>query len=278
MKNPNPIQLTAEEVESLIADVEREIADSLGKSEPRLAKADDGDDKPADKDAASPSPAGPPPADASASPSAPPPGPDAGPPPASPEPSPDASASPESAAPADMGALKAAYAELPPDQLEMHYLAVKAALAEKMGGQSPSIEAGAPPGAGSPPAASPSPAGPPTEKNEIAPSPGNGGKAMEKSEVATPEVVELRKHVDVLTRAVELLATPQRKAVTSVAFLSKGEEQKPKIDSLTKGEIKARLADKIRTSFGTLSKSDKDAIRAYEVGETTADKIAHLLA
>lgn len=182
----------------------------------------------------------------------------------------------------DVNALTAEYSKLPPEELKMHYIASKAALMQTMqaaqgaGAGGPPPDASAPPSpAGSPapdapPAAPPAPEGPPMAlKNEMKPAP----VPMAKSEgLSKAEADDLRAQIEGLTKAVTIvLGAPQRKAVTSLAFLAKSEEP---AKTLSKAEVDAKLKDKIRTN---LSKSDRALINQFTLNQIDVSKIEHLL-
>lgn len=315
------IRLTDPELESILAEVERDLAVVLKSEQDKLQKAqEDGDGD--DKGSAPPSDGGSDDASASAPPSddsgsAPPEAssPDAsagGPPPAdAASASADPAAADGSAGPMDMDSLKAEYASLPPEELKMHYLACKQALLEVMqqgAGAGASPDPSAPPGAspspdaGSPPpgppagAASPSPSAPPgppaapmspspspdqpppAMKGEMKASPANGGgkpKMAKSEDEKDAKIADLEQQVTLLAKAVDLaLATPQRKAVTSVGFLAKTED-KPADKQLSRDDIKARLSEVAKRP--NLAKSDRDLINKFCVGTADASAIAHLL-
>jgi len=274
------------DLDKILAEVEADLA----KEGFALAKADDDKDDAgsAAPEASASAPAGPPPGadaappDASAAPA-----PDMAPPAAAPDASADPAAAPAdgSAGPPDMEALKSEYSALPVDELQMHFVAVKAALMAKMGSQSPSMapDMGPDQGASAPPAADPSASSSapvPAMKGEMsAVKPGLGASAsMAKSESAMRLMEE---QIEMLTKAVELVVgAPQRKSVKGVSelqFLSKGEETVKKAETLTAAQIREKLSEKARNP--SLSKSDKNAIVAYSIGtDLDLAKIEHLLA
>lgn len=297
------MKLKDSELNSILAEVEAELAD-LAKSEgAKLAKAagDEPDGDEASQGAPEASASAP---DASAPEAS---APDASAPEASA--SPDASASPvpeestsaaapdapmdpaadQSAGPVDPAALKAEYSALDPESLKMHYMAAKAALFEMMGADGAGPDAGSPtaPDAGSPagPPVGP-PDGPPAMKAEISASPANGNAlkdqppafmaSVKKSEAeAKAKIHDLENQVELLTKAVETVLTkPMRKAVTSVAFLSKPEHQEP-----PKPASKADIQAKIRNALhgGKLTKSEKTQLFSFTLGNATLESIQDLL-
>lgn len=281
------------ELKALVAEVETEIGALLKAEKDKLAKAHPGEDTSAEipPDESATASAKPPEASASASPA-----PDAG---SVPPPAPDASAAPapDASAPAGAGdpaadegtmdpeALKAEYAKLPPDELKIHFMAAKAALMEVMGGADDG-SAGAPPPPAAPPApppmASPSPSAPPALKAEMKiNADANGGKELpiKKSEqelqidALKAEVSEHKDALDKLVKAVTVMVErPERKAVTTTAFIPKTDET-PK--SLSKTEVMEKLK-KVSATPG-LKKSDRDLINSFCVDAVGLDKIRHLL-
>jgi hypothetical protein len=318
------VYLNQNELDSILAEVQNDLNKAAVEQGQRLAKAkEDADDDSSDSSApssdsdsgssdssgGSDSPA----PDASAS---------AGPPDASAgAPPPDASASApadpaaqSASAPLDVESLKAEYSQLPPEELEMHLVACKAAYAEQQaaaGGAPPDASASAaPPGppAASPspspapppaPAASPSPSAPPGPPADQSPPPAmkgelSAGKQVEvadaknrngglaKSEVVIQleaKIEEQDKMISGLAKAVELVLTkPQRKAVTGVSFLGKNEGQRADTDiaKLTKAEILTKLNEKVKDA--SLKKSDRNLINSFCVGTLVdVQQIAHLL-
>lgn len=172
----------------------------------------------------------------------------------------DAQAAPEGAEGGQMDteALKAEYMKLPPEELEMHFMAAKAAMEALMGGADQGAE-----GLG---------AGAPAMKAEPA---AKKASLMEKSEKNTANdsrLQELEAQVEGLVKALDLaLGQPMRKAVTSVAYVPRTEETKP---SLSKGEVVEKLKEITKQP---LKKSDRELINRYCLGEVEVDKIQHLL-
>lgn len=213
-------------------------------------------------------------------------------------PAPDASADPAAdAGPVDPAALQAEYAKLPPEELKMHYMAAKAALFELMGaGAGPDASASPAPSPSPAPTASPSPAPaaspspspapvpPPAMKAEVPATmknnPANGGTesaavpdAIKKSE---EKVAELEKQVELMAKALEVaIGTPVRKAVTSVAHVPRTEEPAAPAQELSKSEVKDRIRKAV--SSGKLSKSQKDLLFSYGLGNASFDQVKDLL-
>lgn len=254
---------------------------------------------------------GPPPSGDSASASPPPGGDSAGAPP----PGDPASAPPsDPASPATGGdpkqALVAAYGQLPPEELQLHFEALKEVL---MAGQGMGGAGAPPPGAGAPPpaapggpgadpmasaasasAAPPPPAGGP---GAVAPLAGEGSKpldpastmalksAQEELNLAKKERDEAKTKIDGLEKSVAELteamtkafSAPIRKSVTAKDVLAKSETSTVvDIESLTKAEITKRLLAKANDP--KLEKKDRDTINNYYKGVVKVDALAHLLA
>lgn len=182
----------------------------------------------------------------------------------------DAQAAPEGAEGGQMDteALKAEYMKLPPEELEMHFMAAKAAMEALMGGADQGAEGL---GAGAP---APAPEGAPAPAMKAEPA-AKKASLMEKSEKNTASdsrLQELEAQVEGLVKALDLaLGQPMRKAVTSVAYVPRTEETKP---SLSKGEVVEKLKEITKQP---LKKSDRELINRYCLGEVEVDKIQHLL-
>lgn len=301
------MKLKDSELKSILAEVETEIASLLKSEEQALKKAkDDGDaDDKGEASASAPAEASAPAASASAAPaaeaSAPvaPPEASASPEASAPAPEASASASPEASAPADASAdpaadivadpqaLQAEYAKLDPESLKAHYIACKAALFAVMGAEA-SASATPPPGPAAPEASSTEATPPPALKAEVpasikdVPANGdvddtgkNGGKGalhdVKKSE-RDAEVEDLKAQVDLLAKAVDMaLGAPMRKAVTSTADLAAPAPAK----ELSKSEIKTKIRKAMEG--GKLTKSQRELVFSYTLGNTDFDQIKDLL-
>lgn len=307
-------------VDQVRTELEPILKAEFTKAEKKLAKAAPGEDTspevPADKsatkdDSASDDSAPPAPkADASASPPA-----DGPPPPAADGPPGDASASPPGDASgdpsqdmsSDPAELQQAYASLPLEELQMHYLAVKAALMQAMGnpdGSAPPADPAADPSAtamppAAPPAsASPSPAAPPppppappapdapppalkaeagmTEHEEA-----NGENPLDKSEkdLAIEALQKTVAEQGAVLQAAQatikkLVETPVRKSITTVADIKKTEGSVD-VKTLSRDDIKARL--KRAAEKQTLTKSDRERINLFALGHLKVEGIADLI-
>lgn len=198
---------------------------------------------------------------------------------------------PAAAGPVDPEALKAEYSKLAPEELKAHYMAAKAALFEAMGAAGGAPEGAAPagpPAMGGAPEMGAPPAGPPAGmppegsapamKAEIPAdmknNPANGGSekaavpdAIKKSEAM---VVELQAQVDLMAKALEMsLSTPVRKAMTGFSYVPQTEQ------ALSKSEIQGRINKAL--AKGELSKSQKDKLLSYSLGNLKFDEIKDLV-
>lgn len=278
-------------LKALIAEVEAEIGDLLKSEKQKLSKAaEDLDEEQAEASAdASPPPEADPSAEASAEASAPmgdapedemsAPAEDSAPAEASAPPPGDDAMQPQEdmaeAAPMDPEALKAEYMKLPPEELEMHLMAAKAAMMEMSGGQDAQADAGAPPPAAPPAPEQSAPAMKAEEKpHKKAQKEEHKDVEMSKSEksISNERLKELEAQVEGLVKALDLaLGQPMRKAVTSVAFVPRTEETKP---TLNKGQVMEQLKEVTKQN---LKKSDRELINRYCLGEVEVEKIQHLL-
>lgn len=288
------------ELKSILSEVESELKDLLKAESDKLAKAAPGEDTPAEEaslSAEGDAPPDAPPADASPAPeasaSAPgeeslggDPGMDAG-------PADDLGGDPAGEA-MDPEALKAAYMDLPDDQLQLHLAAIKEAVMARMGGQGVDAPV-APPG----PEASAPPAGPPPGAGAPAPAfkgekdyvdGANGGeklavKKSENSEVAALKAeLELQKAQAEKTDAAlgslvkaftNVLGQPVRKAVTDLTFVPKTDGPAIDVKNMSRSQVTEKLAQV--TKDPSLKKSDRELIDSYYVNGVSLDKIAHLL-
>lgn len=270
------------------------VAGGMKKEEPVMKEASDEASKPPAKDdSASPSASASPPSDSppadDAPPSDGPPMDGAGAPPG--DPAADPAAAGDGMGGGDQGqSLEQAYGQLAPEDLRAHYEAIKMVIMQQMQqgaggmGQDPSM--GAPPAG--PPAAPP--AGPPMGKQMAPmagpPAPQMGGAPMMRSEAKVKEeelakaekVADLEKQVQGLTTLLETMLTkPVQKSVTSMAqYLAKSELDKPAAVSLSREEVKAKLAKAARKP--DLAKSDRDLINRFVLqGDVNVKDIEHLL-
>lgn len=288
----NTQDLTKAEIDALIVDAEKVMVQVLKEESAKLSKAKDeaspetpeGSASAGADDGSAPVDAAP---DASATPA-----PDAAPAPDD-APAPDASpaapaddAAPADAAaaadpagdagaPVDPAALKAEYAQLDDAALEMHYMAAKEAVYERLQtrGSATASPSAAPPAAAPSPTPSPAPSATPTPAPEQMP-------PMTKSEPnAEIEALKARleKTESTALRALELLATPMRKSLTGLDYQPKPGAEKTvrKAESMSKAEITAVLTAKSADS--KLAKKDRETINQWCLGAAELKDIQHLL-
>jgi hypothetical protein len=107
---------------------------------------------------------------------------------------------------------------------------------------------------------------------------------MNKSEVEAikAENEELKKNLDNVTELLNKMfettkKAPAQKAITGMTYVAKSEEGKEEgidISKLSKSEITNKLKG---LDYGTLSKSDKDAINSFYLNNGSVEKIKHLI-
>lgn len=286
------MQISSAELRSILEEVEKDLTPLLRSEREKLSKAVGDEDSASASASASPmgeesrsagrdmvpsersgSPAG---LEGSASASASPEGSSAGMPP---EGSPEASAG-SAGGGEGVEALAAEYAKLPPEELEMHLMALEMVLKQHGAGGEASpagMPEGSPAPAGMPPEASPAMKKEMSEKSKSAsvseksasPAAKKEYSASEGSSVSKSEIDALNQKLDVALKAVEFLTRPMRKAVTEFAS-----EEKPALN-LSKNEITAKL--KAVTASPALAKSDRQLINGFYDGRVAVDQIAHLL-
>lgn len=122
------------------------------------------------------------------------------------------------------------------------------------------------------------------------------GESMEKSEGTKNEEVkmvkseveaikaeneELKKNLDTVTELLNKMfdttkKAPAQKAITGMTYVAKSEETKEEADvtKLSKSEITAKLKT---LDYGTLSKSDRDAINNFYLNNGSVEKVKHLI-
>jgi hypothetical protein len=192
-------------------------------------------------------------------------------------------------------ALAAEYAKLPPQELEMHLMALQAAM-QQLGGGAEGSPAGS--SAGSPPPAPGAEASPAMKKEmstsagsaSASPAPAKKGemsaeKAYSKKEksakeesskeesseksssMSKSEIDALNAKIDVALKAVEFLTRPMRKAVTEAA--------ETPAKTYTRAEVTEKL--KAVTANPSLAKSERALINGFYDGRVSLDKITHLL-
>lgn len=206
-----------------------------------------------------------------------------------------------------MAALSQAYAQLSPEELQMHFQALKQVLTAQMAAAPAGGAPGADPmaaAAGAPPApAAPAPA--PAAPAAPAPAPGpamgaGAGAAPLAGEASKPvdpmasmalksefekelnlvksERDNLKKSVEQLTETMtKVLAQPIRKSVTGkdIEGLLSSEQPVKSFDGLSKAEVTKKLLAAAKNP--DLKKSDRDLINKYYKSEVKVDALAHLL-
>lgn len=214
---------------------------------------------------------------------------------APPEPSPEGPpAAPEAeAAPADDGAtppegegelsdeeLAHIYGQMPPEELERHYMAIKQLLAQHMGAGPEGAEA--PPAEEPPPAAPPSPEAPPAPEDHLK----SEGKVKEleerlkKSEEANKAMEgTLAKLVASLEKAVK---PPTRKSIAGTDYIRKNEGESGSGDAptaLSKSQKKDKLRDLTKSGdfYKKLSSDDRTAINNFILRDEDESKIDKLI-
>jgi hypothetical protein len=254
-------KITDKALAETIAALESELSATLAKAEPPAPESsDDSDSAPAE----APHEETPGEAPHEAPPESP--------PQASPEASaPDAAQDPaQEDGPVDPAALQAEYAQLSPEELDMHLQAAMAAKEALMGA------AGA--GAGSPPPPAAPPVAPP-----MAPPAGSPPPMMGKSEVTDlkAQVEKLSKALDEKSGDIDLLVkfvtAPKRKAITEISqvkYLGKSEDtssNEPR--NWTAAEAKQAL----HNALPSLSKAERDLVVKYNVHQVGIEALAPIL-
>lgn len=301
----NEFNINESALDAVLAEVTGEIAEMLRKDEATLAKAAEKspvDDEPAESSEGTAGPTDPVEDSKEESESAAPPmaeeasSPEQTAAAAAPEGSPEHEAGEIEPAPT-VEELQGEYAKLDPEALKMHYLACKAAIMAAMGGN----EASAPAAPMAPPAPEMSASAPPTLKGEmeagkevkVADEIGGQMEAgkMTKSEAnaeldalkaqLAAQAEQLKKGEETMLQLAELVTKPLRKSIkglSDLAFVAKTDEteKKPASAGLSKNEIVGKLRERVR-SDEKLTKSDRDLINQYTVGNVDVSKIEHLL-
>lgn len=180
-------------------------------------------------------------------------------------------AAPAPDAPMDLEGLKAEYAQLPPEELKMHFLACKAAMMALAGG----MEASAPAPEASP--AAPAPAAPAmgaAMKSEVATVAAALKKSQADYELVSSDLASTKENMQILAEALEaLVSSPVRKAVTGLSYVPRnGTTEK---SSFTKEEATKILNARMRDP--DLKKSDRQLVNQYMTGSKQIEDIQHLL-
>jgi hypothetical protein len=263
---------------------------------PTITKDEGSDSKPPPKKDESAPPAddkssSAPPADASAPPAddasaPPPPAPDASTAPVDPaagDASPPVDPSQASAAPPDsVESLKAAYAQLPPEALKAHFMALREVIAASVAAQSPAAPASpvAPAAVAAPPAGPP--AAPPA--SAVAPPPAapamppeaamkNEKEMQEKLAKSEEKIAELSKGLETVTKLFDkIVRKPQRHGVRVMdPELVKSEPVQVDTKSMKRVDLLKAVSDLAKNP--DLKKSDRQLINDYVAKRVSADKI-----
>ncbi len=294
--------MTKDEIAAVLQEIESDLAKAEKEAVASLKKADEGSEpEPEPKeDSSSPAAGGPP--DAGGDAGGPPPGPDAsagGPPPdagAPPAGDPAAAGAPADPA-ADAGltpeALQAEYAQLPPEELDMH---IQAALGAKE-----AMAAAAGPAAGGPPGAPPAgpaagpagapPAGPPMGDPAAAGGPpmpppmgkaalsinkeATGGKITKSDDIAklTALVKSQQEDIENLTKSIRMvLEAPVRKSVASLSEVGNLKKTEPVAPASRKD-----VDEFIKTNAHKMTKSERDLWLDFVANKVPAQKLAPML-
>jgi len=104
--------------------------------------------------------------------------------------------------------------------------------------------------------------------------------AKSENEQLKAENEELKKSYDEVSELLGKLfkkKAPAQKAITATSYIAKSEEtQEDEVDysTMSKSEITSKLN---KVDFGSLQKSDRDAINNFYLNNTSVDKIKHLI-
>jgi len=185
--------------------------------------------------------------------------------------------------PPDMEALVNEYAQLPPQELELHYLATKQALMAVLGGAQGGASGpeGAPP---SPPASGPAgPGGPPPEATPTLKS-DRAAIAAKDAEIKAlqEQLSKSNGRLSNVEKVIHLMTNrPLRKAITHISHVAKpGTEEKldkseVDVTKLSKSEVTERLNKAVRSP--DMKKEDRRLVTAYMYNRANLDDIKHLL-
>lgn len=105
-------------------------------------------------------------------------------------------------------------------------------------------------------------------------------KEDEELKMMKSENEELKKNLNQMEELVSKLFStkkaPAQKAITNVDYIAKSEQEEEKEDfsKMSKGEITSKLKS---IDYGTLSKSDRNAINEFYLKNGSVDKIKHLI-
>ena len=173
----------------------------------------------------------------------------------------------------ELAELHALYDSMPEGELHAHLQALENAMAKFHAEEAPAPEA-----EGAAPSPDMDKCG---DMKVIAKSEESVESELMKSEVASKdkEITDLKKSIEELTAAMTGFLeskVPARKAITEIRVLEKSESEiQPKQVELTPQEIIKKLSDK--ASEPSLAKSDRDLINSYTLKRVGIEKIQHLL-
>jgi pilus assembly protein FimV len=178
-----------------------------------------------------------------------------------PEAAPEESLEQESDAPLSDEELQEIYGSMPADELERHFMIIREMLMQH---QQPETEMPAPeakaPEAQAPMAQAPAPA-PEMEKSE-------------KIVALETEQVTLKKNLEKAIQLLEVAFKPQRKAVTSLEYIKKGEEQS-EAKEYSKEEAVVKLTE--ITKSQSLSKTEREAITDFTLNGGSKDIVMKII-
>jgi hypothetical protein len=154
------------------------------------------------------------------------------------------------------------YSSMSPDELERHFSVMRQVLGQAYAQdeqQAPQME--------SQPAPEAAPEAAPQQDDEMQ-------KSESKISALEKKIQEQDTALKVITQAFETLARPQRKSVTDMQFIAKGEEtssSKP----MTSEEIRKKANDLAKSS--SLSKSEREMINRFFLYKEGADEVTKLI-
>lgn len=253
------MKIKESEIKAVIADLTKHLEADFQEAAARLAKAD-GDEKP-EFDLAAENPVEP--KEESAKMDEP-----------APEAAPEHADPAQESAPLSVESLQAEYAQLSDDELAMHEQAIAAAKQAKM-----------PPAAPEAPIAPPAPVAMKAEEKETEESKEESKADIEKSEKITAlealvknQTSELeaikntyKKDMDTMAKAVQaVLQKPERKAITSIAYLNKSEVE---TTTFTVDEAKSQL----KPMLGSLTKAEREVATDFYLGKATVEAVTPII-
>lgn len=261
------MKIKESEIKAVIADLTKHLEADFQEATARLAKADDEEKQPeaapeaelSDDSASAPASEAAPEAPAMD---------------AAPEAAPEAPAADpaQDDAPASVESLQAEYAQLAPEELEMHFQALMAAK-NAMQPAAPAAPAAAPE---APPALK---AEEPEAKEESEASMEKSSKITELEDLLKAQAAEMesvkaayKRDMDSMAKAVQMvLEKPVRKAVTGISFLNKSETTES--TNLTAAEAKAQLT----SLLPAMQKAERDVAVDFFLGKAAVEMVAPII-